>query len=299
MSSSNTMCGVLAVIAAKSAPDGYNLVLVFDTHGVNPSLIPNMPFDTVKDLAPIMLIGTSPMVITAHPSTPYKSFGDLVSASKAKPGSVAYGTIGAGSLAQLAMTQFGNQLKVEFTHVPYKGGASGINDLISGQVQLMMESTNSITPFAKAGRVRGLAVSGPKRSAALPDLPTIAEAIHERRAHISALRARDVIGALVPDPPLAVNCPRLLVRVRTVEENNAVPPRAFGQQALEVKLRLPRFGEDDGFLSRAELGRLIERDAQRFQQGFTLGVRRDRVGEVTEPFEVGDFACKRLAVGLG
>src|SRR5713101_2270228 len=112
--------GTQAAVAA--AADGTTFVLVFDTHGVNPSLLPNLPFDTLKDLAPIMLIGTSPMVITAHPVSEYKSFADVIAASKKGDGSVAYGTIGSGSLAHLAMSQIANELKVTMTHVPYKGG---------------------------------------------------------------------------------------------------------------------------------------------------------------------------------
>src|SRR5712692_4213935 len=96
--------------AATSPPDGTTFLMVFDTHAVNPSLQPNLPFDTLKDLAPIMLIGKSPMVITAHPSAPYKSFANVVAASKQTPGSAVYGTIGVGSLAHLAMSQIANKL---------------------------------------------------------------------------------------------------------------------------------------------------------------------------------------------
>ena len=111
---------------AKSPPDGYTWVMVFDTHGVNPSLIPNLPFDTLKDLAPVMLIGTGAMVVTAHASTPYKSFSDLLQAARSKPGSISYGTIGSGSLAHLAMTSMGNQLKADWTHIPYKIGRAHV-----------------------------------------------------------------------------------------------------------------------------------------------------------------------------
>jgi tripartite-type tricarboxylate transporter receptor subunit TctC len=107
--------------AVTSPPDGATFVLVFDTHGANPSLLPNLPFDTLKDLAPVMLIGTSPMIVTAHQSAPYQSFAEVIAAAKAKPEAVAYGTIGAGSLAHLAMSQIGNALNVKLTHVPYKG----------------------------------------------------------------------------------------------------------------------------------------------------------------------------------
>ena len=161
--------------AAKSAPDGYTFLLVFDTHAANPSLIPNLPYDTLKDLTPIMLIGTSPMVITAHPVTPYKSFTDLINASKAKPGSVAYGTIGAGSLAHLAMTLYGNQLKIEMTHVPYKGGGPLVTDAIAGHVPVAIATVALLSSNIKAGKLRPLAVTSAQRFPQLPDVPTLAE----------------------------------------------------------------------------------------------------------------------------
>lgn len=161
--------------AAKSAPDGYTWVMVFDTHGVNPSLIPNMPFDTLKDLAPVMLIGTSAMVVTAHTSTPYKTFSELVQAARTKPGAISYGTIGSGSLAHLAMTSMGNQLKADWTHIPYKGGGPLSTDGIAGHVPVTLATYALWAPHIAAGRLRALAVTSPKRMPQLPDVPTLAE----------------------------------------------------------------------------------------------------------------------------
>jgi tripartite-type tricarboxylate transporter receptor subunit TctC len=149
--------------------------LVFDTHGANPSLLPNLPFDTLKDLAPIMLIGTSPMVITAHPTTEYKSFTDLIAAAKAKPGAITYGTIGAGSLAHLTMSQIGNALDMKMTHVPYKGGGPLTTDAIGGHVPIAIASIALFSPHIKAGALRSLATTSAKRVAQLPDTPTISE----------------------------------------------------------------------------------------------------------------------------
>ena len=162
-------------VVAKSAPDGYTFVVVFDTHAVNPSLIPNMPFDTVKDLSPIMLIGTSPMVLVAHKDSPYKNFGDVVKAAKDSKGSVQYGSISSGSLAHLAMTQLAATAKTEFTHVPYKGGGPLMQDAIAGHIRLSMGSAFLVALHVASGRVRPIAVTSAKRYVKYPDVPTIAE----------------------------------------------------------------------------------------------------------------------------
>jgi tripartite-type tricarboxylate transporter receptor subunit TctC len=136
--------GAAAVAAAP--PDGYTFGVVFDTHGVNPSLIPNLPFDTLNDLASVTLVGTSPMAIVAHVSQPYANFGDVLAAAKAKPGSISYGSIGSGSLGHLAMTQVANQLKLDMTHVPYKGGGPLMNDAVGGQVPLAIGTVFLVSP---------------------------------------------------------------------------------------------------------------------------------------------------------
>jgi tripartite-type tricarboxylate transporter receptor subunit TctC len=165
--------GAAAVAAAP--PDGYTFGVVFDTHGVNPSLIPRMSFDTLNDLASVTLVGTSPMAIVAHVSQPYANFGDVLAAAKAKPGSISYGSIGSGSLGHLAMTQIANQLKLDMTHVPYKGGGPLMNDAVGGQVPLAIGTVFLVSPHVKGGRVKALGVTSPTPSQQLPGVKPVAE----------------------------------------------------------------------------------------------------------------------------
>jgi tripartite-type tricarboxylate transporter receptor subunit TctC len=159
---------------AQSAPDGYTFGVVFDTHGVNPSLNPNLPFDTKKDLIPLVLVGTSPMVLATHAGSEYKTFKDVVDAAKAKK-NVSFGSIGNGSLGHLAMALLGKDANMEMTHIPYKGGGPLMSDAISGHVPLSIASVFVTKPHIDSGRMRPLAVTTTKRAADLPNVPTIAE----------------------------------------------------------------------------------------------------------------------------
>jgi tripartite-type tricarboxylate transporter receptor subunit TctC len=160
---------------AKSAPDGYTYVFVFDTHAVNPALIPDLPFDTLKDLAPVMLVGTAPMAIVTSPSKPYKNFGDVVKAAKAKPEALSIGSVGNGSLGHLAMIVAQQQGSFKVTHVPYKGGGPMMADTMGGQIDLGIASVAALSQNVKGGKLLALAVTGEKRSGVMPDVPTLAE----------------------------------------------------------------------------------------------------------------------------
>ena len=164
-----------AAQTAKSPPDGYTFLFVFDTHAVNPSLIPNLPFDTAKDLAPVTLVGTAPMAIATGASKPYKSFDDVIKAAKARPDTVTYGSIGNGSLGHLTMILVQQAAGIKLVHVPYKGGGPMTTDAIGGQVELAIGSVAVLASHVKGGKLRAIAVTGDQRSHAMPEVSALAE----------------------------------------------------------------------------------------------------------------------------
>ena len=167
--------GSIGAAAVAAAPaDGYTFAVVFDTHGVNPSLISNLPFDSKKDLVPIVLVGTAPMVLATQAGSEFKTFADVVAAAKTKAG-VSFGTIGSGSLGHLAMALLGKNAGLAFTHIPYKGGGPLMTDAVAGHVPLSIGSVFLTKPFVDNKRLRPLVVTTGKRSPNLPDVPTLAE----------------------------------------------------------------------------------------------------------------------------
>ncbi len=164
-----------SAVVAKSPPDGNTWLIVFDTHAVNPTLLPNFPFDNDKDLDPVSLIATAPYVVGCHPSRPYKTLAELVAAAREKPRTISYASVGSGSIGHLAMVLLGKQAGAELVHVPYRGGAPAMNDVIAGHVDLINGSAALLTPQIAAGTVRPLFQMGPTRLRALPAVPTVAE----------------------------------------------------------------------------------------------------------------------------
>ena len=165
-----------AELAAKSPPDGYTMFLGgVGSHAVNPNLHAKLPYDPIRDFAPITLIASAPSVLVVHPSLPAGTIVEFAALARARPGKLNYASNGNGSSAQLAAVMYESMAGVEMVHVPYKGLAPALADLLSGEVQLMFSSMVAIVPHIKAGKLRALAVTGKKRSALLPEVPTIAE----------------------------------------------------------------------------------------------------------------------------
>lgn len=159
---------------AKSPPDGNSWVFVFDTHAVNPFLL-NMNFDTVKDLAPVLLIGTAPNVLCTHPSRPFKNFADVIAAAKEKPGTLSYASIGSGSVGHLTMTLLAKKAGINLVHVPYRGGGPAMNDALAGHVDMIIASAALAMPQVKADKIRPLIQTGKTRVSTLPDVATAIE----------------------------------------------------------------------------------------------------------------------------
>ncbi len=162
-------------LAAKSAPDGYTYAFIFDTHAVNPTLIPNLPYDTLKDLASVMLVGTAPMVLTTNPAKPYKSFDDVVKLAKAKPATLTFGSVGSGSLGHLTMMLVQQRAGMTMIHIPYKGGGPATTDAIGGQIDFAVTSVAVPLAHIRAGRLRAVVTTGDKRTHTIPDTPTLIE----------------------------------------------------------------------------------------------------------------------------
>ena len=164
-----------AEIVAKSPPDGHTLMFTSVSYTTNAAVQPRLPFDPINDIAGVALIGRAPMLLVVHPALPAKSMKELLALARARPGQLNYASNGAGTLPHLQTEMLMRDAKISMMHVPYKGLAAAVTDLVSGQVHVLMGSPPSVYPQVRAGRLRALAVSTEKRSAFVPELPTIAE----------------------------------------------------------------------------------------------------------------------------
>jgi len=190
-----------AELVAKSAPDGYTLLMgTVGTHAINASLYAKMPYDHVKDFAPVILVAGVPNVLVVNPAVPANSVQELIAYGKAHPGKLNFASSGSGTSIHLAGELFKVSTGVNMTHIPYKGSAPALQDLVGGQVQLMFDNLPSALPQIKAGKLRALAVTSTTRAAALPNVPTVAE------SGLPGFEASSWFGILAPagTPPAIV-----------------------------------------------------------------------------------------------
>jgi tripartite-type tricarboxylate transporter receptor subunit TctC len=212
--------------AAKSAPDGYTVLVVFDNHAVNPHVYKSLRYDTFKDLAPVSLVAQIPLAFMSYRGFQANSIADLVRIAKEKPGALSYGTPGAGTSGHLAAEQFKLLAGVDILHVPYRGGAPLMTALLGEQVQLGVAAPSAFVSNIKEGKLKALAVTGQKRSATLPNVPTMIEAGY------SALDSGAWIGLVV-----AVDTPEPIIARLNQEANKAVQDpsleKTFTAQTIE------------------------------------------------------------------
>jgi tripartite-type tricarboxylate transporter receptor subunit TctC len=162
-------------IVAKAAPDGHTMLIVSIGHAVNPSIYPKLQYDATRDFEPVSLVGIVPNLLVAHPSVKANNVKELVALAKAQPGKLTYASAGNGTTVHLAAELFNSMAGVDIMHVPYKGSAPAVTDLMGGQVDIMFDSLSSARPYVESGKLKALAVTTAKRSDLFPNVPTISE----------------------------------------------------------------------------------------------------------------------------
>ena len=240
----NTIIGT--ELTAKAPPDGYTLVLVPSSHASNTSLYARLPYDAIRDFAPVSLLGWGPLLLVTNTALPARNVRELIALAKARPGELTYGSAGNGAAGHLAGALFCQMAAIDMQHIPYKGTAPMVTDLIGGQVSLSFASTLSVVPQVKAGKLKALAWAGAQRSAVLPDLPTVAE------SGVPGYHAELWYGILAP----AKTPKEIVARL------NAEIVRAL--QIPELRGRLAGFGVEPRTSTPEEFARLIVTDTARW-----------------------------------
>ena len=232
---------------AKSAPDGYNLVLGQTSNlAINPSLYAKLPYDPAKDLTPISMVASAPLALVVAANSPLRTLGDLVAAAKARPDQINFATSGNGTVAHLATELFKKEASIKLTHIPYKGAAQGLNDVIGGQVEVYVSSIPTLIGHIKSGKLRALAVTSLKRVDDLPQVPTIAESGYKD------FEAVTWFGVLGP-----AKLPKDITARLNAEINKAL-------QTPELKKKLGDQGADVAGSTPEQFGKLVRDDMVRW-----------------------------------
>ena len=179
-------------VVARAAPDGYTLLMFTGSHTIHPSIYPKMPYALVRDFAPVTLTSATTNILVVHPTVPARSVKELTAIARSKPGILNYSSAGTGSTTHMAMELFKSMARVDFVHIPYKGAAPAVLDLVGGHVDLMFAPLPVMLPHIKSGRVRPIAVSTAQRTGALPAIPTVAE------SGLAGFEATNAVGVLAP-----------------------------------------------------------------------------------------------------
>ena len=242
---------------AKSAPDGYTIMMAEIAHGANPALRSKLPYDTAKDFTAVTLVALLPTILVVHPSLPVKSVKQLIALGKARPGQLSYSSSGIGSANFLAAELFKNETGMDVVHIPYQGGGQAILSVISGEAQMLFVTVPPALPHVKSGKVRVLAVTGSKRIAALPDVPTIVE------AGMPSFEVYLWVGVLAPAGTPEAIITRLngeIVRVLAI---------------AEVRERISGLGAEVVGSTPQELTRYINAEIARWSKAIKPGMRVD------------------------
>ena len=226
-----------AEIAAKSPADGYTVFVCSIHHSVLPGLKPNLPYDIEKDFVPVTFAALFPIILVEHPSVPAKTIPELIAYAKKNPGKLAFGSAGTGGGTHLAGELFKAQAGVDLLHVPYKGSAPAMTDLLGGQVQLMFSDAPTALPHIKSGRVRALGVASPKRSTLVPDLPTIAE------SGVKGYEAYSWAGVVAPAGTPAAIVAKLNADISKALSQPDVKKRLFEEGAEAMPTTPEQFGK--------------------------------------------------------
>jgi len=233
-------------IVARAPADGYTVLFVSSPHSINPGLYPKLPYDTLKDFAPISQAASSPYVLVVHASLPVKNVRDLIALAKARPGQIDYGSGGSGSSAHLAAELFKDMAGIDLREIPYKGAGPALAAVVGGEAALVFGNALTVKPHIQAGRVRALGIASAQRSVAAPELPTIAE------SGVPGYRADAILGMLAP-----AKTPRPVIELLNAEVHKAM-------RAPEMTERMKSLGVDVALTTPEGFGQVIESEMQRW-----------------------------------